>query len=63
MCIRDRCSVWRYFTPGSEYTLEEPLEWVGDLMDLEYSKEKIPSYIRSLVDDGETLAETAKRLS
>ena len=61
--VGDECSVWRYFTPGSEYTLEEPLEWVGDLMDLEYSKEKIPSYIRSLVDDGETLAQTAKRLS
>ena len=59
----DECSVWRYFTPGSDYTLEEPLEWVGDLMDLEYSNEKIPSYIRSLVGDGESLAEAAQRLS
>ena len=61
--VGDECSVWGYFTPGSENTLEEPLEWVGDLMDLEYSKEKIPSYIRSLVEDGETLAEAAQRLS
>ncbi len=59
----DECSVWRYFTPGTDYTLEEPLEWVGDLMDLEYSNEKIPTYIRSLVDDGETLVEAAQRLS
>ena len=58
----DECSVWRYFTPGSDYTLEEPLEWVGDLMDLEYSNEKIPSYIRSLVSDGESLAEALETL-
>lgn len=59
----DECSVWRYFTPGSEYMLGEPLEWVGDLMDLEISNEQIPRYVRSLAEEGESLMETAQRLA
>ena len=57
------CSRWRAFEPGSEHTLDEPLEWVGDLYDLRDSDETIPRYIRSLQQEGETLNETAHRLS
>ena len=47
----------------SEHTLDEPLEWVGDLYDLRDSDETIPRYIRSLQQEGETLNEAAHRLS
>lgn len=57
------CSRWRAFESGSEHTLDEPLEWVGDLYDLRDSDEVIPRYIRSLQQEGETLNETAHRLS
>ena len=57
------CSVWRYFTPGSDYLSDEPLEWVGDMMDLQTSNEEIPRYVRSLMQEGETLMETARRLA
>tara|TARA_B100001175_G_scaffold178421_1_gene151593 strand:- start:709 stop:1350 length:642 start_codon:yes stop_codon:yes gene_type:complete len=59
----DECSVWRYFPPGTENVLDAPLEWVGDLLDLETSLEAVPRYIRTLVREGETLEETAIRLS
>ena len=57
------CSRWRAFESGSEHTLDEPLESVGDLYDLRDSNETIPRYIRSLQQEGETLNETAHRLS
>ena len=59
----DHCSVWRCFPPGSDLKLDEPLEWVGDLMDLQSSDERIPRYVRSLRHDGESLLETAQRLA
>ena len=59
----DGCSVWRYFTAGSDFLLEEPLEWVGDVMDLQTSNEQIPRYVRSLMEDGETLEDIAQRLA
>ena len=59
----DGCSVWRYFTAGSDFLLEEPLEWVGDVMDLQTSNEQIPRYVRSLMVEGETLEDTAQRLA
>ena len=59
----DGCSVWRYFTAGSDFLLEEPLEWVGDVMDLQTSDEQIPRYVRSLMEEGETLEDTAQRLA
>ena len=57
------CSLWRAFESGSEHTLDEPLEWVGDLYDLRDSDETIARYIRSLQQEGETLNEVAHRLS
>ena len=59
----DECSVWRYFTAGSDFLLEEPLEWVGDVMDLQTSNEQIPRYVRSLMEEGESLEDTAQRLA
>ena len=50
-------------SPGSDLKLDEPLEWVGDLMDLQSSDERIPRYVRSLRHDGESLLETAQRLA
>lgn len=57
------CSLWRAFDHGSEYTLDEPLEWVGDLYDLEHSDETIARYIRSLRQESESLNDAAYRLS
>jgi predicted CoA-binding protein len=59
----DGCSVWRYFIAGADFLLEEPLEWVGDVMDLQTSNEQIPRYVRSLIEEGETLEDTAQRLA
>ena len=59
----DGCSVWRYFADGSDFLLEEPLEWVGDVMDLQTSNEQIPRYVCSLMVEGETLEDTAQRLA
>ena len=58
-----KCSTWQHFPAGSDHIREAPLEWVGDLMDLENSNEMIPRYIRSLVNEGETLEEASIRLS
>jgi predicted CoA-binding protein len=57
------CSLWRRFDFGHEHTLDEPLEWVGDLYDLERSDETIARYIRSLCQEGELLEQAATRLS
>jgi len=57
------CSLWRAFASGTEHTLDEPLEWVGDLYDLQGSDETIARYIRSLCRDGESLNEAAHRLA
>ena len=57
------CSTWQHFPTGSDHVREAPLEWVGDLIDLQESDEMIPRYIRSLVKEGETLEEVSIRLS
>ncbi|MGB1954530.1 MAG: hypothetical protein ACPHUK_02920, partial [Candidatus Poseidoniaceae archaeon] len=57
------CSVWRAFEFGTEHIRSEPLEWVGDSVDLIRSNETIPRYIRSLKDDDETLEQAALRLA
>ena len=57
------CSIWQHFPVGSDHIRNAPLEWVGDLMDLEHSNELIPRYIRSLAYDGETLEDVSARLS
>ena len=57
------CSIWRIFEFGSEHVLTEPLEWIGDHLDLSRSNETIPSYIRSLKGTDESLEEAANRLA
>ena len=58
------CSTWQHFPAGSDYIRDSPLEWVGDLIDLQTSSsEIIPRYIRSLVNEGETLEDASIRLS
>ena len=57
------CSTWQHFSVGSDYIRNAPLEWVGDMLDLQLSNELIPRYIRSLVKEGETLQEASIRLS
>ena len=57
------CSTWQHFPAGSDHTRDAPLEWVGDLIDLQESDEVIPRYIRSLIKEGETLEEASIRLS
>ncbi len=57
------CSLWRAFESGLDHTRDEPLEWVGDLYDLEDSDETIARYVRSLRHENETLLDAAYRLS
>ena len=57
------CSLWRAFESGLDHTRDEPLEWVGDLYDLEDSDETIARYVRSLRQENETLLDAAYRLS
>ena len=57
------CSIWRTFEFGTRHVLTEPLEWVGDYMDLSRSNETIPRYIRSLKGDEESLEQAALRLA
>ena len=57
------CSIWRTFDFGTEHSLTEPLEWVGDHLDLSRSSETIPRYIRSLAADDESLEQAAVRLA
>ena len=57
------CSIWRTFDFGTEHSLTEPLEWVGDRLDLSRSSETIPRYIRSLAADDESLEQAAVRLA
>ena len=57
------CSIWRTFECGSEHVLTEPLEWIGDHLELSGSNETIPRYIRSLKGTDESLEEAANRLA
>ena len=57
------CSLWRAFESGLDHARDEPLEWVGDLYDLEDSNETIARYVRSLRQENETLLDAAYRLS
>ena len=57
------CSIWRTFDFGTEHSLTEPLEWVGDHLDLSRSNETIPRYIRSLTGVDESLEDAAVRLA
>lgn len=57
------CSIWRTFDFGTEHERSEPLEWVGDYIDLSQSNETIPRYIRSLTGSGESLEQAAFRLA
>lgn len=57
------CSIWRVFDYGTQHSLTEPLEWVGDHFDLSRSNETIPRYIRSLMGVDESLEEAATRLA
>ena len=57
------CSLWRAFESGYDHARDEPLEWVGDLYDLEDSDETIARYVRSLRQENETLLDAAYRLS
>ena len=60
----DGCSVWTVEEgKTTQRTPRTPLEWCGDLMDLACSEHVVPRYIRTLVGDGETLVEAAKRLA
>jgi len=57
------CSIWRTFDFGTQHSLTEPLEWVGDHHDLSRSNETIPRYIRSLTGVDESLEDAAVRLA
>ena len=57
------CSIWRTFDFGTQHSLTEPLEWVGDHLDLSRSNETIPRYIRSLTGVDESLEDAAVRLA
>jgi len=57
------CSIWRTFDFGTQHSLTEPLEWVGDHLDLSRSSETIPRYIRSLTGVDESLEDAAVRLA
>ena len=58
------CSIWEVFDGNTEVDQQNgDLEWVGDILDLEYSKHIIPRYIRSMLKQSETLHELALRLS
>ena len=58
------CSVWSFheWQENSEKSKTE-LEWIGDLRDLENSNSSIPTYIRGLRNEGESLEECARRLA
>jgi len=59
-----QCSVWS--AHASDEHAPPPtttVEWVGDLIDLSTSKASVPTYIRSLRDEGESLEACALRLS
>jgi len=59
------CSIWRFVNHESsiQAIAKESVEWVGDLVDLEFDQHQIPQYIRTLQKADETLEETALRLS
>ena len=58
------CSVWT--AHACDEHAEPPttaVEWVGDLLDLKTSTSSVPTYIRSLCRDDESLEDCALRLS
>ena len=58
------CSVWcvHEFGEDSDKGAAE-LEWIGDLRDLEDSSKTVPTYIRSLKLESESLEQCARRLA
>tara|TARA_B100001564_G_scaffold99607_1_gene81806 strand:+ start:1295 stop:1954 length:660 start_codon:yes stop_codon:yes gene_type:complete len=60
----DGCSIWTAHNGNEEIELSEnSLEWVGDIIDLEYSQHIIPRYIRSMMKTGQSLEDLALSLS
>jgi predicted CoA-binding protein len=58
------CSIWTVeHSRESQAPPTSEVEWCGDHHDLECSEASVARYIRSLVQHGETLAETAQRLA
>tara|TARA_B100001109_G_C18774369_1_gene432357 strand:+ start:120 stop:779 length:660 start_codon:yes stop_codon:yes gene_type:complete len=58
------CSIWcvHEFGEDSDKGTAE-LEWIGDLSDLEESSKAVPTYIRSLKLESESLEQCARRLA
>ena len=60
----DGCSIWTAHNGDEKLELSEnSLEWVGDIIDLEYSQHIIPRYIRSMMKTGQSLEDLALSLS
>jgi predicted CoA-binding protein len=58
------CSIWTVHEASDDVDLPNTkLEWVGGLVDLLLSSNVIPKYIRSLVNENESLEECARRLA
>lgn len=58
------CSNWSVHDDMKDTgPLTSKLEWVGDLIDLEFSEHNIPTYIRSLKLKNENLEQCARRLA
>ena len=58
------CSIWSVHEwQESCEKVKTELEWIGDLRDLESSIVSIPTYIRGLRNEGESLEECARRLA
>ena len=59
-----QCSVWTAHEVDEHAAPPTTqVEWVGDLVDLETSTASVPTYIRNLRTDDESLEECARRLS
>ena len=60
----DGCSIWTAYNGDKDIEISEnTLEWVGDILDLEFSQHIIPRYIRSMLKEGQNLEELALSLS
>ncbi|MBR95430.1 MAG: hypothetical protein CMA81_01225, partial [Euryarchaeota archaeon] len=60
----DGCSIWTAYDGDKDIKISEnTLEWVGDILDLEFSQHIIPRYIRSMLKEGQNLEELALSLS
>jgi len=58
------CSYWSVHDDMKDIgPLTTKLEWVGDIIDLEFSEHNIPTYIRSLKLKNESLEQCARRLA